>query len=144
MELAPDGSTVHPLLRTPGASMARFELAAGTVAAAVMHRTVEELWHVLSGRGELWLRHEGRDEVIALPSGASSTVSAIDVLGEARDMASAPLSVALHLATDIDVSPTGSSGLAGLLAARDRVSNDDRVAVVFSGIRRETPKPANH
>ncbi|MEY3575894.1 MAG: hypothetical protein RLZZ88_1037 [Actinomycetota bacterium] len=47
-----------------------------------------------------------------------------------------------HRTTDIDVSPTGASGLAGLLAARDRVSNDERVAVVFSGIRRETPKPA--
>ena len=46
-----------------------------------------------------------------------------------------------HRTTDIDVSPTGASGLAGLLAARDRVSNDERVAIVFSGIRRETPKP---
>ena len=44
------------------------------------------------------------DEVVALPGGSTSTVSAIDVLGEPRDMASAPLSVALHLATDIDVS----------------------------------------
>ncbi|MBL6633059.1 MAG: 50S ribosome-binding GTPase [Thermoleophilia bacterium] len=44
------------------------------------------------------------DEVVALPGGKSATVSAIDVLGEPRDMASAPLSVALHLATDIDVS----------------------------------------
>ena len=44
------------------------------------------------------------DEVVALPSGATSTVSGIDVLGEARDSASAPLSVALQLATDIDVS----------------------------------------
>ena len=46
-----------------------------------------------------------------------------------------------HRTTDIDVSPTGSSGLAGLLAARSHVANDERVAVVFSGIRRETPKP---
>ena len=50
--------------------------------------------------------------------------------------------VLAHRTTDIDVSPTGASGLAGLLAARERVSNDERVAVVFSGIRRETPKPA--
>ncbi len=43
------------------------------------------------------------DAVVALPSGATSTISAIDVLGDARDVASAPLSVALQLATDIDV-----------------------------------------
>jgi len=43
------------------------------------------------------------DAVVALPSGATSTISGIDVLGDARDVASAPLSVALQLATDIDV-----------------------------------------
>ena len=46
-----------------------------------------------------------------------------------------------HATTTIDVSPTGTAGLAGLLAARDHVTNDERVALVFSGIRRETPKP---
>ena len=35
-----------------------------------------------------------------------------------------------------DVSPTGSAGLAGLLAARDRVGDDERVAVVMSGVAR--------
>ena len=44
------------------------------------------------------------EEIVALPSGATSTVSAIDVLGDSRQVASAPLSVALQLATDIDVS----------------------------------------
>jgi threonine synthase len=47
-----------------------------------------------------------------------------------------------HATTDIDVSPTGAAGLAGLLAVRDRIAHDERVAVVFSGIRRETPLPA--
>lgn len=46
-----------------------------------------------------------------------------------------------HRTTNIDVSPTGAAGLAGLLAARSRVADDERVAIVFSGIRRETPKP---
>ena len=74
MELAPDGSTVHPLLRTQAASMARFELAAGAVTAAVTHRTVEELWYVLSGRGELWRRQADREEVIALQAGVSLSI----------------------------------------------------------------------
>ena len=38
--------------------------------------------------------------------------------------------------TDIDVSPTGSAGLAGLVAIRGEVGDDECVAVVFSGIRR--------
>lgn len=38
--------------------------------------------------------------------------------------------------TGIDASHTGTAGLAGLLAIRDRITPDERVAVVFSGIRR--------
>jgi threonine synthase len=38
--------------------------------------------------------------------------------------------------TDIDVSHTGSAGLAGLLAIRDVISNHETVGVIFSGIRR--------
>lgn len=43
-----------------------------------------------------------------------------------------------HRTTGIDVSPTGSSGLAGLLAllTAGAVGGDERVAVVFSGVRR--------
>jgi hypothetical protein len=38
--------------------------------------------------------------------------------------------------TTIDASPTGTAGLAGLLATRQHVADDERVAVVFSGVRR--------
>jgi threonine synthase len=41
-------------------------------------------------------------------------------------------------ATGIDVDPTGSAGLAGLLALRDRgeIGDHERVAVLFTGVRR--------
>ncbi|CAN5670607.1 hypothetical protein BH10ACT2_BH10ACT2_27140 [soil metagenome] len=39
-------------------------------------------------------------------------------------------------ATGIDASHTGTAGLAGLLAMREHVQPDERVAVIFSGIRR--------
>ena len=38
--------------------------------------------------------------------------------------------------TGINVSHTGTAGLAGLLAAAGTVTPDERVAVVFSGVRR--------
>ena len=41
-----------------------------------------------------------------------------------------------HRVTNIDVSPTGASGLAGLLACRAEVADDERVIVIFSGVRR--------
>ncbi|GGF36829.1 adenylyl-sulfate kinase [Williamsia phyllosphaerae] len=43
------------------------------------------------------------DQVIALPSGSRSTVTALDTLDDVRDVAVAPLSVAVSLADDIDV-----------------------------------------
>ena len=39
-------------------------------------------------------------------------------------------------ATGIPASATGTAGLAGLLAIRDQVGDDERVAVIFSGIER--------
>lgn len=38
--------------------------------------------------------------------------------------------------TGIDASHTGTAGLAGLLAVRDHVAADERVAVIFSGVSR--------
>jgi threonine synthase len=38
--------------------------------------------------------------------------------------------------TGIEASATGTAGLAGLLRLHDAVQPDERVAVVFSGIRR--------
>ena len=53
---APDGSSVRPLARTDRGSMATFRLRPGQVAAAVVHRTVDELWYVAEGSGWLWRR----------------------------------------------------------------------------------------
>ena len=62
--VAPDGSDVRVLLRLPGGSMAHFELGAGQVARAVTHRTVDEIWLVVAGRGEMWRKQDGREETV--------------------------------------------------------------------------------
>jgi mannose-6-phosphate isomerase-like protein (cupin superfamily) len=72
--VAPDGSDVRVLLALPRGSMAEFELAAGRVSAAVTHRTVEEIWYVQSGRGEMWRRQGSRGEVVALEPGVCLTI----------------------------------------------------------------------
>ena len=58
--VAPDGSDVRVLLRLAGGSMAHFELAGGRASRAVVHRSVDEIWYVLSGRGEMWRSQAGR------------------------------------------------------------------------------------
>ena len=71
---APDGTAVRLLLSLPGGSMAHFELPAGGVSHAVMHRTVEEIWFVLSGRGAIWRRQEGIERIDPLSPGTSLTI----------------------------------------------------------------------
>jgi mannose-6-phosphate isomerase-like protein (cupin superfamily) len=72
---APDGSAVRPLCVLPGAaSFARFELAPQQVSRAVCHATVEEIWFVTAGAGEMWRRQDGREEVTALEPGVCLTI----------------------------------------------------------------------
>jgi mannose-6-phosphate isomerase-like protein (cupin superfamily) len=72
--VAPDGSDVRVLLGLPAGGMAHFQLAAGQTAKAVVHRTVEEIWFVLSGRGEIWRRQGDREEVASLEPGICLTI----------------------------------------------------------------------
>jgi mannose-6-phosphate isomerase-like protein (cupin superfamily) len=71
---APDGSEVRVLLGLQGGGMAHFELAPGTTATAVSHRTVEEIWYVISGRGEMWRKQRDREEVVPVHPGVSLTI----------------------------------------------------------------------
>ena len=72
--VAPDGSDVRVLLGLAGASMAHFNLAPGQTSTAVTHRSVEEIWLVLSGRGEMWRRQDGREEIVPLEAGVCLTI----------------------------------------------------------------------
>jgi mannose-6-phosphate isomerase-like protein (cupin superfamily) len=71
---APDGSDVRILLGLRAGGMAHFELAAGEVSRAIAHRTVEEIWFILSGRGEMWRTQAGRSETVDLFAGRSLTI----------------------------------------------------------------------
>jgi mannose-6-phosphate isomerase-like protein (cupin superfamily) len=71
---APDGSDVRVLAGLVGGGMAHFELAAGETSTAVAHRTVEELWFVVSGRGEMWRSREGIEETVPLAPGVSLAI----------------------------------------------------------------------
>ena len=73
--IAPDGADVRVLLSLGGGSMAHFELAPGQTSRAVTHRTVEEIWFVLSGRGEMWRRQDGQPEaIVEVESGVCLTI----------------------------------------------------------------------
>lgn len=72
--LAPDGSEVRILAAGGLGSMAHFKLPPGRVSLAVCHRTVEEIWYVVSGQGQIWLKQGDGEDVIALTAGLSLTI----------------------------------------------------------------------
>ena len=72
--VAPDGSDVRMLLGLAGGTMAHFELAPGAVSTAVRHRTVEEIWYVVSGWGSIWRRLGDDEQVVDLDAGICVTI----------------------------------------------------------------------
>jgi mannose-6-phosphate isomerase-like protein (cupin superfamily) len=73
-DVAPDGSDVRVLLGLEGGGMAHFELAPGKVSRAVTHRTVEEIWFFLGGRGAMWRKQGSREEVVPVEPGVCLTI----------------------------------------------------------------------
>jgi mannose-6-phosphate isomerase-like protein (cupin superfamily) len=73
-EPAPDGSRIYPLVRTGNASVGIIELRPGQVTAPVRHRTIEEIWYVLEGRGQLWREMDDAEETVDLIAGVCATI----------------------------------------------------------------------
>ena len=72
--VAPDGSDVRVLLGLKGGGMAHFELAPGRASVAVTHKTVEEIWYFVSGRGEMWRAQDGCEEIVPVGPGVCLTI----------------------------------------------------------------------
>ncbi len=64
--VAPDGSDVRILLQLGRGGMAHFELAPGRVSRAVAHHSVDEIWYVVRGQGQMWRRQAEREETVPL------------------------------------------------------------------------------
>ena len=72
---APDGSSVRPLCVLPGvASFAHFELAPGQVSQAVSHASVQEIWYVVAGDGQMWRDSGAAAEITDLVPGVCLTI----------------------------------------------------------------------
>ncbi len=74
--VAPNGLEIRqlPAPRNNSASLAHCTLPAGQVSKAIRHRTVEEVWFFLSGRGELWRAVEDLEENLSVHPGMSVTI----------------------------------------------------------------------
>jgi mannose-6-phosphate isomerase-like protein (cupin superfamily) len=72
--IAPDGSSVRILGAVGAGTAAHFELGPGQTSIAVRHRTVEEIWFVTAGAGEMWRSRDHDDATVALTPGTCLTI----------------------------------------------------------------------
>jgi mannose-6-phosphate isomerase-like protein (cupin superfamily) len=115
--IAPDGSEIRLLGDEPRGGYAHCQLPPGAVTQPVRHRTVQEIWYVLKGRGQLW-RHDDHDteEVVTLAPG---------------------ICVDIPLHTDFQFRSTGDEPLQLLLLTMPRWPGPDEA--VSSNVRRWRP-----
>lgn len=92
--LAPDGSEIRLMPTTAGGSMVHCRLPPGGCSLAVTHRTVEELWYVLAGEGEIWRRHGQDETVTGLEPGVALSIP-LGVDFQFRSLGDAPLDIVI-------------------------------------------------
>lgn len=74
--IAPDGSEVRVLCQLSRGGLAVFSLPPNAVSKAVAHRTVEEVWYIISGNGGMWRKLGEQEEIVELGPGVSLTIPA--------------------------------------------------------------------
>ncbi len=111
--VAPDGCDVRILLRTERGSTAHFELGPGRTSLAIRHRTVEEVWFFLSGRGQMWRRTPDGEERI--------------------DEVSAGVSLDIPVGTSFQFRTIGDEPLAAVGTTMPPWPNDDAEAIAVDG-----------
>jgi mannose-6-phosphate isomerase-like protein (cupin superfamily) len=62
------------LLQLKGGSLAHFERAPGETSIPVAHRTVDEIWYIIGGRGEMWRKLGDAEETVILEMGICLTI----------------------------------------------------------------------
>lgn len=92
--LAPDGSEIRLMPTAAGGSMVHCRLPPGGCSLAVTHRTVEELWYVLAGRGEIWRRQGEREEIGSLVAGTSLSIP-LGTHFQFRNLGDGPLDIVI-------------------------------------------------
>ena len=72
--IAPDGSEIRELVGVDGGSMVHCKLPMGKTSIAVAHKTVEEVWYVLDGRGQVWRAQDGGESIVDVSPGTALTI----------------------------------------------------------------------
>lgn len=76
--LAPDHSEIRILLDVSGAGVAHCRLPPSCVSSPVKHKSVNEIWYILSGSGQIWQGRNGLNDFADLSAGVCLTIAAGD------------------------------------------------------------------
>lgn len=88
--LAPDGSQIRVLVSVPAGSMAHCTLPPGQTSKAVTHRTADEVWYFLAGRGEVWRKLGNQQETVEVSPGVSLSIP-VGTWFQFRNLSDSPL-----------------------------------------------------
>ena len=72
--IAPDGMAVRLLPQISHGGIAHFELPPGATSSAVSHRSVNEIWYFLAGRGQMWRKQGIHEEIVDVYPGVAVTI----------------------------------------------------------------------
>ena len=72
--LAPDGSQIRELVALKNGSLVHCLLPPGATSRAVAHATVEEVWYVVQGHGEVWRADETGESVVDVAPGVAPSI----------------------------------------------------------------------
>lgn len=72
--IALDGSEVRLLCGLSRGGLSVFSLPAHAVAQAVTHRTIEEIWYFIAGRGRMWRKLGAQQEIVEVAAGVSISI----------------------------------------------------------------------
>ena len=57
-----------------GGGLAHCTLPSHGISLAVEHKTIEEIWYLIQGRGQAWRKHEDQEEVVDVGPGTCLTI----------------------------------------------------------------------
>lgn len=72
--LAPDTSEIRLLPEMQGGGLCHCTLPPFSTSRAIVHHTVEEIWYVISGSGQMWRKLEDQETVVSLYPGVGITI----------------------------------------------------------------------
>lgn len=89
---APDGSAIRFLLKLKRGEMNHFTLPPHQTSSAVVHRSIEEIWYVLEGKGQVWRKQGDNEQVLDMIPGVSFDIP-LGARFQFRNTGDLPLSV---------------------------------------------------